>query len=808
MKMLDLEKLIWNDLKIAFRRIKRQKGYSFISITGLAIGLACCFLIVIYILTEISFDRYHVQSNRIYRLGISGKIGENSFTMPVSNTPAAPALVKDYPEVLNAVRFRPTSPRTLVKHGDRQYFEGGIFYADNSVFEVFTFPLTKGDPKTALQAPYSLVISETIAEKYFRDENPIGRTLRLNNKEDLTVTGVIKNVPRNSHFTFNMLISFETLYAQNPRAQERWLGFPNYTYLLFSKDAHPREFEGKLAIFVENHMSQPLKAVSGELNYFLQPLTRIHLHSHLENEISGNSSILYVYVFSALAIFILFLACINFMNLSTARSAARAKEIGMRKVVGARRKELIRQFLSETLVYSSISFLIAAVLVEMSLPLLTSVSGVDLRIDPSQLPWLIPSLFGLAVFVGVAAGSYPGFFLSSYRPAEVLKGNPRAGAAGSRFRSVLVVFQFVISISLIIGTGMIIKQLRFMKERDPGFIKENIIVVRVMPQRVQQTFPVIKTRLEQIPGVRSVAASSTVPGIDPNVGAFVPEGFQDNETQMMDAINVNSDFIPTMGIQIVSGRNFSPEFGTDRQDAVIINQAAARKFGWDDPVGKTIKVYLNEQKRMETKTVIGVVHDFHLASFYKTIAPLYISNLPEGLGGLIIKINPENTQETLGTLQKIWPEIDPDRPFDYFFLKDFFDSQYQSEERLRGVIGSFAGFSLFIACLGLFGMASFAIEQRTKEIGVRKILGASVTKMALMLAKESAKWVLIANLIAWPITYFAAINWLRNFAYRTGIEIWIFVLSAILALFIATLTVSYQSIKAGLANPVESLRHE
>ncbi len=807
-KMFDLKEPLWNDFKIAFRRIRRQKAYSFISITGLAIGLAGCILIFIYILTETSFDRYHAQANRIYRLGISGKISENSFVMPVSNTPAAPALVKDYPEVLNAVRFRPTSPRNPVKYGDQQYFEGGIFYADSSIFEIFTFPMIVGDPATALQAPDSLVVSEAIAEKYFGDESPIGKVLRFGNRDDLTVTGVLKNVPRNSHFTFNMLISFETLYAKNPRAQERWLGFPNYTYLLLSKDADPEEFEDKLAVFVEKNMSQQLKAVSGELGYFLQPLTRIHLHSHLENEISGNSDILYIYIFATLACFILFLACINFMNLSTARSAQRAKEIGLRKVVGAGRKELIRQILSETLVFSSIALLTAAVLVELSLPVLSSLSGIELRVEPSQLRWLIPCLFGLALFVGVAAGGYPAFFLSSYHPAKVLKGNLRAGAAGSRFRSILVVFQFVISISLIIGTGMIMKQLEFMKDRNPGFIKENIIVARVMPQRVQQTFPLIKARLEQIPGVRSVAAASTVPGMNPNVGAFLPEGFQDNDVQMMDVINANSDFIPTMGMQIVSGRNFSPEFRTDGQDAAIINQTAARKFGWDDPVGKTIKVYLNEQRRWENKTVIGVVNDFHLASYYKTIAPLYISNFPQGLGGLVIKISALDTPETLGTLQKIWPEIDPDRPFDYFFLKDFFDSQYQSEERLRGIIGSFAGFSLFIACLGLFGMASFTIEQRTKEIGIRKVLGASVSGMVWMLAKESAKWILIAGVIAWPLTYFAIARWLQNFAYRTRIEIWIFLLSTTLALFIASMAVIYQSIKAGFSSPVESLRHE
>ena len=800
--------LLGNYLKIALRTVRKQKGYSFINIAGLAMGLACCILIVMYILTELSFDGYHEHAGRIYRLGIKANFQENSITAAVSNTPAAPALVEAFPEVVSAVRFRPTSPRTVVTYGDRQFYEGGIFYADGSVFEVFTFPLTKGDPATALKAPRSLVLSESVAAKYFGGDDPLGKTLRFEDQEDLTVTGVMKDVPRNSHFTFNMLISFETLYARNRGAQDRWLGFPNYTYLLLGAAARSEELEAKLPAFVESRMGKELEAVHGRLGYFLQPLTRIHLYSRLEHEISRTSSILYVYIFGAVAVAVLLLACINFMNLSTARASTRAREIGIRKACGASRGDLIRQFFAETFAHSLLAFLIALGLAEAALSLLGSLAGIDLRIGASRLHWLIPIYLGLLLFVGAAAGSYPALLLSSYRPARTLKGNAPAGAGGARFRSGLVAFQFTISISLMIGTGIIFQQLQFMKRRDPGFSKENILVVRIRPQRLQQSLPVIKARLGQVPGVLGVAAASTVPGIDPDVGAFLPEGFRDDQTQTMDVITVNSDFVPTLGITVVAGRNFRTESATEGPTEVLINQTAARTFGWDDAVGRTIRAYSNARRQWETRTVVGVVRDFHLSSYYKTIAPLYIGHSLEGLGGLIVKIDRENRATTLGALRALWKTVDPDRPFDGFFLEDSFDGQYQAEERLRGILGSFAVVSIAIACLGLFGMTAFSVERRTKEIGIRKILGASAAEIALTLAKESVTWVLLANAAAWPAAYFALTGWLRHFAYRSGIGIGIFVLSTLAALLLALVTVGYQAIRTGLANPAESLRYE
>jgi putative ABC transport system permease protein len=805
---LSLPALLGNSFKIVLRKARKNKAYSIINVAGLAIGLACCILIVAFILTELSYDGYHKNAPRIVRLGVKAELPGTSITAAVSNTPAAPALVEEYPEVLSAVRFRPTSPRTVVRYGDRQDYEGGIFYADGSVFNVFTFPMIKGDPRTALKAPGSLVITESIAAKYFGDENPLGKILRLNNQEDHAVTGVIADVPKNSHFTFNMLLSFETLYAQNRRAQERWLGFPNYTYLLLGEGVRPEALEAKLPAFVQAHMAEDLKAVHGKLGYFLQPLTRIHLHSRLDHDIAAQGGILHVYIFAAVALFVLLLACINFVNLSTARASTQAREIGVRKACGASRRDLVRQFLAETFAHGMLALAIALGLSELALSYFSSMAGIDLRIGAARLQWLIPSFVGLLLFVGVAAGSYPAFLLSAYRPARVLKGDATAGASGSRLRDALAVFQFTVSISLIIGTGIIMSQLRFMKTRDPGFRKEDVAVVRVMPQRLRQNLALIKARLGQVPGVLGVAATSTAPGLDPDIGQFVPEGSPEGQAQTMDVMSVNGDFLPTMGIGLVAGRNFSPDPEADDPAAVLINRTAARKFGWDEAVGKTIREYSNATRQWETLTIIGVVEDFHLASYYRPIAPLCIGHSPESFGGLVIRIDPKRIPETLATLNAIWTDIDSDRPFDYFFIGPQFDGQYRSEERLRGIMGSFALVSVVIACLGLFGMTSFALERRAKEIGVRKVLGASAPEIAVMLAKESAKRVLLANVVAWPATYLVMAGWLRRFAYRDGIGIGVFVLATALALLVAMATVGWQAVRAANADPVRSLRYE
>ena len=799
--------MIKNYLKSALRNIKRHKGYAFINIAGLAIGMACCILILMYITTELSYDRYHENADRIVRLGLDANMGGTSVVTPISNAPSAPTLLQVYPEVLEAARIRNVSKRA-VQYGDKVFFENGILYADNSIFNVFTFPMIKGDPKTALKPAYTVVLTEETAQRYFGNTDPLGKILKFNNQYDFTVTGVMENVPKNSHFTFDMLCSFETLYDLNREFMEEWFNFNLYTYLLLPDGSAYRELEKKFPALVDKHMGNMLKALGGKIDFFLQPLTRIHLHSNMENEIRPNSSITYIYIFTAIGLFILCIACINFMNLATARSSTRAKEVGMRKVVGAERKELIRQFFGESLIYSILSLMIAVLLVRSALPFVESLSGREMSLSLPAMPWLIPSFVGLVLFVGFVAGSYPALFLSSFRPAQVLKGNLKAGSANSRLRSFLVVAQFIISICLIIGTGIILRQLDFMKNTNLGYEKKNVIVVEVRDQNIQDSLESVKAEIKKIPGVLSVSSSSLVPGHEPSVQPFVPEGYTEKQAQLMESFSVDHDFFPTLGMEIAKGRNFSPEYGTDSNTAVIINETAAKRYNWDDPLGKTIRAPTDTTGVWENYTVVGVVKDFHRTSLHSIIMPQFISNDPGNFDTLAIRIHPENSESTLHLLREKWKEVDPVRPFEFLYLDVMIDRLYGAEERLSDIFSSFSVFAIFIACLGLFGMASFAAEQRTKEIGIRKVLGASVPGVVVLLSKDFLKLILVANIIAWPLAYFGMNKWMQNFAYKSGIGVWIFLYTGILAVGIALATVSYQSIKAALLNPVDAIKYE
>jgi putative ABC transport system permease protein len=800
------KEMLKNYLKIAFVNLKKHKAFSFINIFGLAIGLACCILIAAYVFHELSYDKFHEKADRIYRLRSELKISGEYLDIPKSSPPMAEYLVQNYPEVNGAVRFRRIG-RVPVRYRDNLNYEDHIFFADNSVFDIFTFSMVKGDPRTALSTAHSIVITEEMAQKYFGSEDPIGKLLNINNQSDYRVTGVMKKVPHKSHFVFNMLCSFETFAQNNKREMQNWLSINNYTYVLLEKGADYKQLELKLPEMIEKRVGAMLKYVKGEMVLSLQPLTSIHLHSDLMQEISGNSNIVYVYIFSAIALFILIIACINFMNLSTARSTNRAREVGLRKVLGADRGKIIRQFLSESILNSIISCILALILVDLTLPLFRSISGIDLRIDYVQNFWLIPGLVGLALFVGLIAGSYPAFFLSAFQPTRVLKGEFKAGKAGNRFRSVLVIVQFTISIVLIVGTIVVFNQLNYMKNERLGFQKDQVVVIPISDESTLGSLRPVKRELENHTGIVSVAASSHVPGQTTYVNPFIPEGFALDQMQYMGELYIDHEFIPTMGIEIVAGRNFSEEFTTDTSESVIINETAVKKFGWDNPVGKTIGDVSVSQK-INKYTVIGVVKDFHMESLRKRIMPLFIGCTTHNINSLSVRIRPEKIPETISFLRNKMREIDPLRPFEYFFLDDSFDAQYRAEERLSRVFSYFAILAIFVASLGLFGLASFTAEQRTKEIGIRKVLGASVTGIVVLLSKEFTKWVLVANGIAWPIAYFSLHKWLEGFAYRTNLTLTAFIVSMGISFVIALLTVSFQALRTAVANPVDSLRYE
>ena len=798
--------MISNYFKIAIRNILRHKVYSIINISGLSVGMACTIVILLWVQYELSFDRFHENADQIYRLGLDLRTSKIEESIASNGVPAGPAFEKKFSEVLKACRFQKGEGVAVVQYKEKKFFEEDIFYADNSVFDIFTFPMISGDPKSALTVAFSAVITEDMAKKYFGNENPIGKFIKLNNEYNVTVTGVVKNIPTNSHFSFNMLLSFETLGPWLEKAMEHWLlNIHNYTYLLLQKNCNIKELENKFPALIEEYMGDLLKATGGSVDLFIQPLKSIHLHSNLKWEIAANGDIAYVYVFSAIALLILFIACINFMNLSTARSANRAKEVGVRKLLGAHQGNLVSQFLGESILFSLVSIIIALGLVELALPLFQSLSGSQLSSDYMSSLSSVSALFGLMAFVGFMAGSYPALFLSAFKPIQILTGRLKTGAAGTLFRNILVVVQFTISLILIVASAIIFTQLNYMINKKLGFDKQRIVIIRVTDRNMRQSTEKIKEGLKSYHGVSNVAVSNYLPGQGFWMKIIVPEGSEFDQTETIGRIRIDSDFISTLNIKLVTGRNFSPQSSTDQSDLIIVNETAAKQWGWDDPIGKTIQVL---DDRPITKTIIGVVRDFHAESLHKKIEPAYFEFAPSNSRYISIKIRSDNISDTINYLEKALKDIDPTIPFDYTFLNETLDSKYKAEEKLSKIFSYFTFLAIFIASLGLFGLASFTAEQRTKEIGIRKALGASVSEIILLLSKEFTKWVLVANIFAWPIAYWAMNSWLQNFAYRINIGLGTFIIAALLALVIALLTVGYQAVKAARVNPVVALRYE
>ena len=795
-----------NYLKVAFRNILRHRVYSIINIAGLSVGMACTILILLWVQYELSFDRYHENAKQIYRLGLNLRTNKIKESIASNGVPAGPIVEKRFPEVLKACRFQKGEGVAVVQYKEKKFFEENIFFADNSVFEIFSFPMLRGNPKTALKAKNRAVITVDMAEKYFGSQDPIGKVIKLNDEYDVTVTGVINTVPQNSHFSFNMLLSFETLGPWLETAMENWIwNIHNYTYLLLQKDSNIQDLEKKFPALMEEHLGELLTATGGSVDLFLQPLTSIHLHSNLKWEIEANGDIVYVYGFSTIALLILIIAGINFMNLATAQSAHRAREVGIRKLLGAHQVNLINQFYGESILFTLVSFFFALGLVELALPLFQSLSGSPVRADYlASLP-IIFALFGLMMFVSFLAGSYPALYLSAFQPIHILTGRLSTGPSGSPFRNILVVVQFAISIGLIVASAIIYKQLNYMQHKALGFDKERIVTIRVPDRTMRRSVEKIKAELKGYHRISDVAVSNYLPGQGFWMKIIVPEGSEVDQTETIGRVRIGSDFISTMDIELISGRNFSPQLSADRSDLIIVNETAARQWGWDDPIGK--KIYVLEDRPV-LKTIIGVVRDFHMESLHKKIEPLFFEYRPASFRYISIKIQPDNISETLQYIEKTFKHIDPMLPFDFTFLDERFDRNYRAEEKLNQIVTCFTVLAIFVACLGLFGLACFAAEQRTKEIGIRKTLGASISGIIFLLTKEFTRWVLVANIIAWPIAYIAMNHWLQNFAYRINISWGIFMLAAILALSIALLTVWYQATKAARANPVESLRHE
>ncbi len=797
--------MIKNYFKTAIRNLLKKKSFSAINIFGLAIGMAVSILMLLFVLSEVTYDRFNEDSENIYRIALHIDAQGRILNIPSAPAPMGPALMDNFPEVTEVGRLR-SMGGALISYEDKKFDETNIRYADAGIFDVFSIDVLRGNPETFLEAPYNLVITEEMARKYFGEEDPINKSLQFGSEDFYTVTGVVKKMPENSHFKFNMLISLPTL-NRTGEPLDSWMGFNFNTYFKLQSGASIEGLDEKCYTLMMDNMPEQIRQLDLKLDLHLQPLTSIHLHSTTEGELEPGGSIAYIWIMTTIAFFILLIACINFMNLSTAQSAHRAKEVGMRKVLGAQRKKLISQFLGETLLLSFISFLLSLLLIQALLPAFNQLSRKELVFNPFD-NWIITlGLILITLLVGLIAGTYPAFFLSAYSPIDVFRSQYKAGRGHRFFRNGLVTFQYVISIALICCTLIVFFQMRFVKNYDLGFDKDQIMVVHYRGQIPNQR-DVFKSRVAEIPGVVKASNAQTLPGIGSNETFFAFEGFNQGEPKVYPYTEADEDYLETMGLELAAGRFFSKEFTGD-SDTVVINETLAKEVGWDDPLGKIVRMtdVVDDEFVQIPFTVIGVVKDFHFASLRENIRG-YIIKLEPERGRLAVKVRPESLSGAIRSIETIWNEMIPTYPFEYTFLDDRFDSIYRTEQRIGKIFLAFTLITILVACLGLFGLASFTAEQRTKEIGIRKVLGASVPNVVLLLSRQYTKWVLLANVIAWPVAFFAMRTWLQNFAYRIDMGIWIFVLSGVMALLIALLSVSAKALKAAAANPVQSLRYE
>ena len=808
--------MIRNYLKIAIRNLLKHRVISFINLFGLTIGLTCSLLILSYILNELSFDRYNVNANRIYRVtrNFNNQDGTVSLRLSTIAPPFGPYLINDFPEIEKMTRLFDNGI-TPVRYQEKLFNEENVYFADEHFFEVFTHQTIAGNPRTALTEPYSIMLTEEMATKYFGEEEPINKILRLNNQINLKVTGVFKNFPSNSHMHPSMLISFNTLKdtavygEQNLRTS--WGNNAFFTYLLLPENYPVKRMLDRFPSFVDKHVNR--KDYNGQdpskFTFLgLQKLTDIHLYSHTDYEAEPNGDIKRVYIFSLIAFFVLLIACINYMNLSTARSALRAREIGIRKVIGAARKELIFQFLGESVLVCWAALLMALILTRLTLPWLNRLTGQTFYFSGLLSRGVLAPLFLTPFVIGGLSGIYPALYMSSFQPIKTLKGLFRANG-GISFRKALVTTQFAIGIALMITTAIVFQQLHFMQNKSLGFDKEKMVILNCN-QDLSKQYASFRTELLRNSAFGNLTCSSRIPSgrLLDDMGAFV---FQGDSMRPLNTdikfISTDYDFAPTYGLKILAGRNFSRDFGTDTS-GFVLNESAVKVIGWKtagEAVGKDFK-YGNRKGH-----VIGVVNDFHFESMRQQIAPMVFVMFPPRLAyysKVSVKISGNDLQSAIAYLENTWKKLLPETPFQFNFLDERFDKLYQAEQKQGNLLILFACIAILIACLGLFGLSSFAISQRVKEIGVRKVLGAKLGSIVSLLSKEFLILVLVAACIAFPVAWFAMHQWLKDFAYRIRMEWWVFLAAGLLAALIALFTVAFQAIKAAMANPVRSLRTE
>jgi putative ABC transport system permease protein len=786
-----------NYLKITIRNLVKHKSYSFIHIIGLTVGITCLILILKYVQHELSYDKFNINADQIYRI--------TGYNWATTQTPLASALRDFYPDIINTVRIK-KEDKVLLSADQNKFYEENIIFSDASIFDVFSFPMLKGDQHAALNDPYSVVLTEETAHKYFGDQNPIGKKINYDGRFDFQVTGVLANIPNNSHLKFDFVFSLAcapTVFSKD--FLENRMNTSVYNYFQVRPKSNFLLIESNLDKFTKSYLGDELYNMSrtGEfrIEYKIQPLTSIHLYSNLGGELEPNGDIKNVYIFSIIAVLILLIACINYMNLSTVRYMNRLKEVGIRKVVGATRYHIVKLFIGESILLSFVAVILAYILTQILSPWLSSNLG-SKDLFAGQSYGYILLLIVIALFTGIFSGIYPAVTLSRFHPVNILSKTILKKNKRLNYRSALITFQFVVSIIMIITTLIVSYQLSFLRNKNLGFNKDQIIVLPLHSNPTRSQSESMKNEILQQSGIVNATLSSIVPGGVKWVRSFRWEGQNAKDKNTMGYISADNDFGKTYQIQFLEGRDLSNTYSSDETTGFLINQAAQKKLSWKSPIGKKIETFEKQG------TVIGLMKDFHFKSLHEKIEPLVIFNNPGNFAYLSIRMKAENALDIIPAIENKWKSFFPDKPFEYFFLDEYWGKLYEKEQKTSNLFLCFSGLAIFIACLGLFGLAAFSAQNKTKEIGIRKVLGASVSGIVSHLSMEFLKWVIIANIIAWPVAYYITNKWLQDFAYRIDISWWVFVLSGGIALIIAIATVSVHAIKAAIANPIEALRYE
>lgn len=802
--------MLKNYVKIAFRSLLKNKVYAFLNIFGLTIGITCSFLIYLYVNDELTYDSQHTNADNIYRVACEYYLPNDAGTekWAVMSDWVGQFFVKDYPEILEAVRFRKNQNVVVEKPESVQKYYENIVFGDSNVFKVFNFPLDIGDENSALKEPYTAVISKATAEKYFGSSDPIGQVLKLPDYDlQLTISGVLADIPSNSHLRFDFLVSYETLRVTNRTAQNNWWNFNTYTYLRMAPGINPIELESKIKRISANYILDQEESSGYKQEYYLTPLRDIHLKSHFRSEFSSGGNLNNVRIFSIVGIFILLIACINFMNLATARSVKRAKEVGVRKVVGAVKKHLVVQFLNESIFMSLLAMALSVGLILLILPTLNAFTEKQMVFNPIEDPQPALILLAISLVVGILAGSYPALVLSSFKPVETLKGSFQTSSRGALLRKGLVVTQFVISIALIISTLVVFQQLNYMRNLELGFEKDRMIYI---PTRfgagTAEKFKVLKDELNQFSEVKGVSLSSNVPGVELNNNVVRLGWDQSADWSDMRFLAVDHDFVELYGLQMAAGRDFDKQYPSDELEGFVLNESGVQRLGFasnEEAIGAQL-AWQNRQGK-----VIGVVKDFYFMSVQNQVEPFIMVMLSTRTPGyLSVNVETANFNSVIDRIKSSYAEVMPNRIFEYYFLDQDFDKQYRAEAKFSQTFSTFSVIAILVACLGLYGLAAYTAEQKVKEIGVRKVLGASVGGIVVLLSNDFLKLIAISFVLAAPAAYFAMDIWLKGFAERIGIGADVFILGIGLAIAITMLTVSYQSIKAARANPIKSLRYE